>query len=71
MGQRRLERVRRRRQEGEYAKDSEEEGETESVGAVFNNLNTETTGTEEEVAEQLTFALDMEVEGKGEGEKIK
>ena len=67
--QRRLERVRRRKQEGEDAEADEEEGETESVGLVFYNLTMEMAGMEEEAAEQLTAALGMEVDGEGEGEE--
>ena len=59
--QRWLERFRRRRQEGGKAEADEEEGDTESVGVVSNNLNIETVGMEEEAAEQLTAVLEMEV----------
>ena len=41
--------------------------ETESVAEVFDNLNIETAGTEEEAAELLEEALGMEVEETGEG----
>ena len=37
------------------------------MAEVFDNLNIETAGTEEEVAEQLEVVLDMEVEVEGEG----
>ena len=74
MGQRRVERVRKRRAEGEAADDTEaeeEEGGGE-IAACLNNLNIETAVTE--ASEGLEAALatqEMEVEGDGvsEGEE--
>ena len=65
VGQRRLVRVRERRGEEEEAGDSSEEEEEEESGrmaARLNNLSIETGGTEEEVAEGLAAAIEMEVE---------
>ena len=53
MGQRRLERVRMRRQEGEEDGDSDEEEESGGVAARSNNLRIGPAGTEEEATEQL------------------
>ena len=68
MGQRRLERVRERREETEEAEEAEEaeEEEEHSKGIVASsrNLIMETATTEEEAAEGLAVALDMEVEGE-------
>ena len=47
-------------QEGGDAEAAEEEGENESVVALFDNLNIETAGTEEEAVGQMTSALEME-----------
>ena len=62
VGQRRLERFQRRRQEGEEADAPEKEGEIGGFAASINNLAIETTGTKEEAEEQLTAVLVMEVE---------
>ena len=48
--QRRLDRVQRRRQEGEEAEAAEEEGGMEGFADTLNNLRIETAGTEEEAA---------------------
>ena len=69
VGQRRLDQVRRRRQEMVEAEDVEEEGESGRVDTLQNNLTIETAGTEEETAVQLEVALEMEVEETGEGEE--
>ena len=61
VGQRRLERVRARRSEEEVGSSDEEE-ETKGMAAVFNNLNIEAAGTDEEGAEVLAAALNMEIE---------
>ena len=67
VGQRRLERVRRRRQEGKEAETLDEEEESDRMAAGLNNLTKETAGTEEDVAECLGAALEMEVNGEDEG----
>ena len=67
MGQRRLDRVRRRRKEGSEVGDVEKEEEIERFVDTLNNLRIKTAGTEEEAAEQLTAALEMEVKDEGEG----
>ena len=68
MGQRRPERVRKRRsrEEAGYA-----EGEEETVGVevALHNLNIETSGIEEEAAEKLEDVLGMEVDETGKGEE--
>ena len=71
VGQRRLERVRARREEteDEASAEAEEEGEGSGrVAGLLNNLNIETAGTEEEASEGLTEALRMEVEEEGASE---
>ena len=74
VGQRRLERVRERREGAdteEVAGDEEEE--RGGIAARLDNLTIETAGTEEEIAEGLAVALEMEVEedqrerGRGRG----
>ena len=56
-------RVRERREEAEEAEDGEDEEEAKvGIAASLGNLNIETAGTDEEAAEGLTVALDMEVE---------
>ena len=55
--QRRLERTRLRRQEGEEAGDSDEEEESGGVAARLNNLRIETTGIEEKAAEGIEASL--------------
>ena len=67
MGQQRLERVRGRRSEEEAGSAEEEEGR-ENLEGLLNNLKIETAGTEEEAAESLEAALQIEVYGDGEGE---
>ena len=74
VGQRRLERMWERRGEEEEAENSaEEEEERGGVTGLLNNLTIETAGTEEEVAQGLATALEMEVyedrgsEGEDEG----
>ena len=62
VGQCRIERVRWRRREEEAEESAEEEEESGSVPAGIDNLTIETAGTEEEVAEQLTVSLGMEIE---------
>ena len=62
MGQRKIERVRGRRCEEEAEDYTEEEEESGDVLAVINNLTIETAGTEEEAAEQMMSALEMEME---------
>ena len=68
VGQRRLARVRAKREatEEEEAAESEEEEEGGGIAAGFNNLNIETGGTEEEAAEGMAEALGMEIEEEGE-----
>ena len=61
VGQRRIERVQARRSEEEVGSSDEEE-ETKGMMEVFNNLNIETAGTDEEAAEVLAAALNMEIE---------
>ena len=51
MGQRRLDRVKARRHEGEEAGYSDEEEERGGVEDCLNNLTIETAGTKEEAAE--------------------
>ena len=56
-------RVRERREEAEEAEDGEDEEEAKvGIAASLGNLNIEAAGTDEEAAEGLTVALDMEVE---------
>ena len=62
VGQSRLERVRGRRQEEEAKEPTEEEEESGGVLTKINNLTIETAGMEEEAAEKLTAALEMEIE---------
>ena len=64
VGQRRLARVRERRGEEEDVEDSEKEEEEESGRMMtrLTNLSIETAGTEEEAAEGLAAALEMEAE---------
>ena len=68
MDRRILDRVKRRRQEGEKAGYSVEERDNRGVAGLLNNLTTETAGTEEEAAELPNEALGIEVEETGEGE---
>ena len=75
MGQRRLAGVRKRGGDAEEAdRATEEEEYSGGVTGLLHNLNIETAGTEEEAAEGLTAALEMEVEedrgseGEDEGE---
>ena len=68
VGQRRLDRVKARLEEGEEEADAEVEEEEERSGGVaviLNNLTIETAGTEAEAAEGLAEALRMEVEEEG------
>ena len=58
VGHRGMERLRARRSE-EEERTSDEDEETDSVAAVFDNLNIETAGTEEEASEGLEAALGM------------
>ena len=62
--QRRLERVRTRQGEEEEEAEvlAEEEEESGGMAARLNNLTIETAGTEEEPAEGISAALEMEVE---------
>ena len=74
VGQRRVERVLAQRveEEGEedVAAEGQEENNEEVAGLQMNNLTIETAGTEEEAAEGLEVALEMEVEERGsEGEE--
>ena len=62
-----MERVRRRRKEGEEAVDSVEEEESRGVDGLLNNLTIETVGTEKELAKHIEAALGVEVEETGEG----
>ena len=62
VGQRRLERLKEIRNGGEDAGDLDGEEEHGGVAAVMGNLNIDMAGTEEEGAEGITEALDMEVE---------
>ena len=63
VGQRRLARVQERRGYAEEAEGSvEEEEDIGGVAALLNNRNIETAVTEEEAAEGLVDALEMEVE---------
>ena len=64
-----MERVKARRYEGKDAGDSDKEEEIGVVLAGINNLTIETARTEEEAAEQLEEALEMEVWDTGEGEE--
>ena len=64
-----MDRVKARRNEGEEAGDSVEEEESGGVEACLHTLTIETAGTDEEAAEQLEEALDMEAEETGEGEE--
>ena len=59
VGQRRMERVRKQRQEEDEAEvtEGDEEEKGEGIVASLNNLIIETGGTEEEVAEGLETAL--------------
>ena len=67
MGQQRLEMVRRRRIEEAAGSENKEE-KSENVEGLLNNLSIEMVGTEEEAAERLEVALQMEFDGDGEGE---
>ena len=73
VGQRGMERLRSRIEETEEEEDAEAEEEEGGGGiaACLNNLNIETGETEEEAAEGLAVALEMEVEevGASEGKK--
>ena len=74
VGQRRVERVLAQRAEEEVEDDAAAEGQEEDTEKVarlqMNNLTLETAGAEEEVAEGLEAALEMEVEERGrEGEE--
>ena len=66
VGKRRIVRVRERRRATE--EEGTEKGKVENggVAGLLNNLTIETGGTEEEVAEGLEAALEMEVVGDGE-----
>ena len=66
VGQRRLERLQRKWQEGKEAEDAEEEEGSGRVAAALNNLRIMTAGTQEEAVEQLEASLEMEVEETGE-----
>ena len=68
VGQRRLARVREKREETEEeaATEAEEEEEGGGIALDLSNLIIETAGTEEEAAEVMTEALGVEVE-KDEG----
>ena len=57
VGQRRLERTRVRRQEGEEPGDSDEEEESGGLAAGMGNLRIETVGTAEAEAEELEHVL--------------
>ena len=65
VGQKRLHRVKQRRNE-EDAGSSDEEKETECVVVGLNNLTIETTGTEEVAVEVLVAELQMEIKEEGE-----
>ena len=52
----------------EEARRPSEEEESESVAVGIENLNIETTGTEEEAKERLEAVLGMEIEDEGEVE---
>ena len=67
VGQQRLEMVRRRRIEEAAGSENKEE-KSENVEGLLNNLSIEMVGTEEEAAERLEVALQMEFDGDGEGE---
>ena len=69
VGQRSLEKVKARRHEGEEAGDYDEEEESQGLAACLNKLTIETAGTEEEAAEKLEDALEMEIEETCEGEE--
>ena len=74
IGQQRMARVQERQGEAEEPEDSSEEEEEEESGGMkarLNNLIIETVGTEEEGAEGLAAALEMEVHGDrgSEGEE--
>ena len=56
-----MERVKARRYEGKDAGDSDKEEEIGVVLAGINNLTIDTARTEEEAAEHLEEALEMEV----------
>ena len=45
-----------------------EEEESKGVAGIINNLTIDTAGTEEEAAELIEEALEMEVKDTGEGE---
>ena len=65
VGQRRMERVQRRRSKEKEADDlAEEEDESGGMAARLNNLTIETEGTKDEAAEHLETALGMEVEAE-------
>ena len=57
VGQRRLDRVKERKQEEEEDGDSFEEGGSGGLADSLNSLRIETAGTEEEAAEELEAAL--------------
>ena len=65
VGQQILERSSARRNKDE-ARSSDKEEETESVVAVFDNLNMETVVREEEATEGLKAVLGMDIEEEGE-----
>ena len=67
VGQRRLERTMVSRQEGEEAEDSDEEEESGGVASRLTNPRIEKAGKEEEAAEELEHAWEIEVEELGEG----
>ena len=70
MGQRRLAKVRKVRDESETEKATgdEEEEEIGRIASRLNNLTIETAGTEEEATEGLAVALDMQVDEDEERE---
>ena len=69
MGQRRLQRMRRKMSEEEAGSTEGEEG-SENVEVILNSSTIETGGTEEEATEGLEDALEMEVDGYGEYEGV-
>ena len=67
VGKRRLERLRRRRQEVEEAETLDKEEDSDKMAVGIHDLTIDTMGTEEKAADCLGEALEIEVDGEGEG----
>ena len=67
MGQRRLDRARRRQHEVDETEDLVEEDESRGVARMLHNFTIETAGTEEGAVGHLEDALGMEEGAKGKG----